>query len=90
MMCIECTGECSFKDKVDFAWLEFELSTSLKASKNSLKSMRPSLSMSMLFAKSSMESKGIFELVCSFRRRHDSSNSPIEIKPDEAWNKIQC
>lgn len=89
IMCIECTGECSFKDKADLAWLEFELSTSLKASRNSLKSMRPSLSMSMLFAKSSMESSGISELVCSLRRRHDCSNSSIEIKPDKAQNKIQ-
>lgn len=84
-MCIELTGECSLKDK----WLELEWFTSLNASRNSLKSMRPSLSMSLLFAKSSMESTGILELVCSLRRRQDSSNSSIETYPveenEEKW-----
>lgn len=86
-MCIELTGECSLKDK----WLELEWFTSLNASRNSLKSMWPSLSMSILFAKSSMESTGILELVCSLRRRQDSSNSSIETYPvEENEEKMVC
>ena len=88
MMCIEFTGECCFKDKFDDFTLEFELSTSLKASRNSLKSICPSLSISMLFAKSSMESSGMFEFVCSFNRRQHSSNSSIDTRPDNLDQKL--